>query len=104
MDCINQLLQSNNIDSILVVVDRLSKMPIFIPSYGKITALELAEIIISHVLSKNGIPVIIFSDRGSLFVSSFWTNLYLQLKISTDLSTAFHHETDGKTEKENQIL
>ncbi|MBW0591415.1 hypothetical protein O181_131130 [Austropuccinia psidii MF-1] len=104
MDFITQLPLSNNFDSILVVVDRFSKMAIFIPTYGNITALELAQIFISHLFSKHGLPVSIMSDRGSLFVSSFWTQLCQQLKISRDVSTAFHPETDGQTERINQIL
>ncbi|MBW0581905.1 hypothetical protein O181_121620 [Austropuccinia psidii MF-1] len=104
MDFITQLPLSNNFDSILVVVDRFSKMAIFIPAYGTITALDLAQIFISHVFSKHGLPVSIVSDRGSLFVSSFWTRLFQQLKISRDLSTAFHPETHGQTERVNQIL
>ncbi|MBW0574006.1 hypothetical protein O181_113721 [Austropuccinia psidii MF-1] len=79
-------------------------MAIFIPTYGTITSLELAQIFISHVFSKHGLPVRTVSDRGSLFVSSFWTNLCQQLKISRDLSTACHPETDGQTERVNQIL
>ncbi|MBW0584738.1 hypothetical protein O181_124453 [Austropuccinia psidii MF-1] len=79
-------------------------MAIFIPTYSTITALDLAQIFINHVLSKHGLPVSIVSDRGSLFVSSFWTQLCQQLKISRDLSTAFHPETDGQTERVNQIL
>ncbi|MBW0560433.1 hypothetical protein O181_100148 [Austropuccinia psidii MF-1] len=79
-------------------------MAIFIPTYGTITALEWAKFFISHVFSKHGVPVSIVSDRGSLFVSSFWTNLCQQLRISRDLSTAFHPETDGQTERVNQIL
>ncbi|MBW0516706.1 hypothetical protein O181_056421, partial [Austropuccinia psidii MF-1] len=98
MDFITQLPLCNNFDSIILVADRFSKMEIFIPAYGTITALELAEIFISHVFSKHGLPVSIVSDRGSLFVSSFWTNLCQQLNISRDLSTAFHPETDGQTE------
>ncbi|MBW0518511.1 hypothetical protein O181_058226 [Austropuccinia psidii MF-1] len=58
-------------------------MAIFIPTYGTITALELAQIFISHVLSKHDL---------------------LQLKISIDLSTAFHPETYGQTERVNQII
>ncbi|MBW0580917.1 hypothetical protein O181_120632, partial [Austropuccinia psidii MF-1] len=104
MDFITQFPLSNNFDSILVVVDRFSKMAIFIPTYGTITALDLAQIFISHVFSKHGLPVSIVSDRGSLFVSSFWTQLCQQLKISRDLSTSFHPETDGQTERVNQIL
>ncbi|MBW0477414.1 hypothetical protein O181_017129 [Austropuccinia psidii MF-1] len=104
MDFITELPLSNNFDSILVVVDRFSKMEIFIPTYGTITSLELAQILISHVFSKHGLPVSIVSYRGSLFVSSFWTQLCQQLKISRDLSTAFHPERDGQTERVNQIL
>ncbi|MBW0572731.1 hypothetical protein O181_112446 [Austropuccinia psidii MF-1] len=99
LDFITQLPFSNNCDSILVAVDRFSKMAIFIPTYGTITALKLAQIFISHVFSQHGLPVSIISDRGSLFVSSFWTNLCQQLKISRYLSTAFHPETDGQTER-----
>ncbi|MBW0521170.1 hypothetical protein O181_060885 [Austropuccinia psidii MF-1] len=88
----------------LVVVDRFSKMQIFIPTYGTITSLDLAQIFINHVFSKHGIPPIIVSDREFLFVSSFWTELCQQLKISRYLSTAFHPETDGQTERVKQIL
>ncbi|MBW0553082.1 hypothetical protein O181_092797 [Austropuccinia psidii MF-1] len=104
MDFITQLPLSRNFDSILVVVDRFSKMAIFIPTYSKITALDLAQLFISHVFSKHGLPISIVSDRGSLFVSSFWTQLCQQLKISRDPSTAFHPETDGQTERVNQAL
>ncbi|MBW0570491.1 hypothetical protein O181_110206 [Austropuccinia psidii MF-1] len=75
MDFITQLPLSKNFDSILVVGDRFSKMAIFIPTYGTITALDLAQISISHVFSKHGLPVSIISDRVSLFVSTFWTQL-----------------------------
>ncbi|MBW0509609.1 hypothetical protein O181_049324 [Austropuccinia psidii MF-1] len=56
MDFITQLPLSSNFDSILAVVDRFSKLAIFIPAYGAITALELAQIFISHVFSKHGLP------------------------------------------------
>ncbi|MBW0493625.1 hypothetical protein O181_033340 [Austropuccinia psidii MF-1] len=95
---------SNNFDSILVVVDRFSKMAIFIPAYGTITALDLAQILISHLFSKHFLPVIIVSDREYLCVSSFWINLCQKLKISRDLSTALYPETDGQTERINQIV
>ncbi|MBW0471072.1 hypothetical protein O181_010787 [Austropuccinia psidii MF-1] len=78
MDFITELPLSNKFDSILVVVDKFSKMAIFISAYGSITALDLAQIFISHVVSKHALP---------------------QLKRSRDLSTAFHPETDGHTER-----
>ncbi|MBW0591043.1 hypothetical protein O181_130758 [Austropuccinia psidii MF-1] len=104
MNFITQLPLSNNFDSIVVVVDRFSKMEILIPTYGTITAMDLAQLLISHVFYKHGLPISIVSDRGSLFVSSFWTQLCQQLKISSDLSTAFNPETDGQKERVNQIL
>ncbi|MBW0506659.1 hypothetical protein O181_046374 [Austropuccinia psidii MF-1] len=83
MDFITQPPLSNSFDSILVVVDRFSKMAIFIPTYGTITALDLTQIFINNVFSKHGLP---------------------KLKISRDLSTPFHPETYGQTERVNQIL
>ncbi|MBW0501117.1 hypothetical protein O181_040832 [Austropuccinia psidii MF-1] len=71
---------------------------------SSITSLELAHSFIKNIFSKNGLHSSIVSDRGSLFVSSFWTNLCQHLNISRDLSTAYHPETDRKTERVNQIL
>ncbi|MBW0555788.1 hypothetical protein O181_095503 [Austropuccinia psidii MF-1] len=104
MDFITQLPLSSNFDSTLVVLDRFSKMAIFIRSFSTITTLDLAQIFISHVFSKHGLPISIVSDRGSLFVSSFWPQLCQKLNISRDLSTAFHPEADGHTARINQIL
>ncbi|MBW0564738.1 hypothetical protein O181_104453 [Austropuccinia psidii MF-1] len=79
-------------------------MEIFIPTYPTINSLDLGQTFVSNVVSKQGLPINIASYKGSLFVSSLWTQLYPQLKISRDLSTDFHPETDGKTEGVNKIL
>ncbi|MBW0479260.1 hypothetical protein O181_018975 [Austropuccinia psidii MF-1] len=79
-------------------------MAIFIPPYGTITSLDLAQTFINHVFSKHGLPASIVSDRGSLFVSSFWTQLCQQLRRSRDLSTVFYPETYGQKQRVNQIL
>ncbi|MBW0567719.1 hypothetical protein O181_107434 [Austropuccinia psidii MF-1] len=104
MDFITQLPLANSFDSILVIVDKFSKMAVFIPTMSAITSLELAHLFIKNIFSKHGLSSRIVSDRGSLFVSSFWTNLCQQLKISRDLSTACHPETDGQAQRVNQIL
>ncbi|MBW0586421.1 hypothetical protein O181_126136, partial [Austropuccinia psidii MF-1] len=75
LDFITQLPLSNSFDSILVIVERFSKMAFFIPTMPSITSLDLAYLFIKNIFSKNGLPSSIVSDRGSLFVSSFWTNL-----------------------------
>ncbi|MBW0537520.1 hypothetical protein O181_077235 [Austropuccinia psidii MF-1] len=104
MNFITQLPLSNSFDSILVIVDRFSKMVVSIPIMSSITSSDLAHLFIKNIFSKNFLPSSIVSDRGSLLVPFFWTNLCQQLKISRDLSTAYHPETDGQTERLNQIL
>ncbi|MBW0511086.1 hypothetical protein O181_050801 [Austropuccinia psidii MF-1] len=104
IDFITQLPLSNSFDSILVIVDRFSKMAVSIPTMSSITSLDLAHLFIKNIFSKHDLPSSIVSDRGSLFVSSFWTNLFQKLKISRDLSTTYHPETDGQTERVDQIL
>ncbi|MBW0556256.1 hypothetical protein O181_095971 [Austropuccinia psidii MF-1] len=71
---------------------------------SSIASLDLAHLFIKNIFSKHGLPSSIVSDRGPLLVSSFWTNLCQQLKISRDLPTAYHPETYGQTERVNQIL
>ncbi|MBW0551087.1 hypothetical protein O181_090802 [Austropuccinia psidii MF-1] len=95
MDCITKFPLSNSFDSILVIVYRFSKMAVFIPTMSSIASLDLAHVFIKNIFSKNGLPSSIVSDRGSPFVSSFWTNLCQKLNISRDLSNAYHPETDG---------
>ncbi|MBW0474130.1 hypothetical protein O181_013845 [Austropuccinia psidii MF-1] len=104
MDFITQLPLPNSFNSILFIVDRFSKMAVFIPTISSITLLYLAHLFIKNIFSKHGLTSSIVSDRVFLFVSSFWTNLCHKLKISRNLSTAYHPETDGKTKKVNQIL
>ncbi|MBW0490028.1 hypothetical protein O181_029743 [Austropuccinia psidii MF-1] len=101
---IAQLALSNSFDSALVIVHRFSKMAVFIPTMSSIPSLNSAPEFINNIFSNHGLPSRIVTDRGSLFVSSFWTNLCQQLKISRDLSTAYHPETDGQKERVNQIL
>ncbi|MBW0509989.1 hypothetical protein O181_049704 [Austropuccinia psidii MF-1] len=104
MDFINQLPLSNSFDSILVIADRFSKMAVFIPAVSSISSLDLAPLFIKNIFSKHGLPSSTGSDRGSLFVSSFWTNLWQQLKIPIDQSTAYYPETDGQEERVDHIL
>ena len=104
MDFFLQLPLSNGFDSILVVVDRFSKMGVFIKTHSTATALDLASLFIAIIFSKHGLPEDIVSDRGSLFVSSFWTLVCELLKIKSNLLTAYHPETDSQTEQVNQVL
>ena len=91
-------------DSILVVVDRCTKMARYIPVTTKITAVELAETFFEEIVLRYGVPGGIVSDRGSVFTSAFWSAVCYHAKIKRKLSTAFHPQTDGQTERQNQVL
>ena len=104
MDYIEQLPESNGYDSILVIIDRVTKQAIFIPCYGTNKAIDLAKHYVKHVFSKHGVPFSITSDRGKLFVSDVWKEVCAMLDIKSALRTAYHPETDGQTERINQIL
>jgi IS30 family transposase len=75
MDFIEPLPASSGFDSILVIVDRLTKQAIFIPTTIHCTSKDLAILFVMHVFSKHGVPEHITSDRGSEFVSHFFRSL-----------------------------
>jgi hypothetical protein len=104
MDFIVKLPKSNKLDSILVVVDRRSKQSHFIPTIEAITAESTAKLVFNHVVCKHGLPQSIVSDRGPQFKSKFWKALWKLLGCSINLSTAYHPETDGQSERTNQTL
>jgi hypothetical protein len=104
MDLIEFLPKSYGFNSILVIVDRLTKMAIFLPTTTDLTAEALADLYVTHVFAKHGLPLNIISDRGSEFTSRFWRAFTDILGIKLQLSTAFDPETDGQTEQVNQVL
>ena len=104
VDFIGPLVPSNGYDTIMVVVDRLSKMRHIIGVHSQMTASELAKLFTKEVWKHHGLPDSIVSDRGSLFVAELWKAICHRLRISNDLSTSFHPETDGQTENANAVL
>lgn len=91
-------------DAILVIVDRYSKMVLYIPACKTWTAQDFTRVFTDCVVCKHGVPKEIVSDRGSIFTSAFWSEICFQLRIARRLSTAFHPQTDGQTERQNQVL
>ena len=104
MDFIVKLPKSAGYDSILVVVDRFSKMCHFVATREKINAAGTAKLILDNVVRLHGVPDRIVSDRGPQFISKFWKKLWGYLGCSTRLSSAVHPQTDGQTEVKNQAL
>jgi hypothetical protein len=97
MDMITKLPLSSGYDSILVVVDLLSKMAHFIPCKEAVLSATLANLFCKHIFHIHGLPDQIISDRGSTFVSKFWQALMTLLNIKSALLTAYHPQTDGHT-------
>lgn len=91
-------------DAIFVVVDRYTKVARYHAVTEKITAPELATLFVEKIFKDFGLPEGIISDRGSVFTSKFWSSLCYALKVERRLSTAFHPQTDGQTERQNQTL
>ncbi|KAM0911004.1 hypothetical protein ACQ4PT_013787 [Festuca glaucescens] len=91
-------------DSIWVVVDRLTKVAHFIPVKTTYTSAKLAKLYMSRIICLHGVPKSIVSDRGTQFTSHFWRQIHESLGTRLEFSTAFHPQTDGQTERVNQIL
>jgi len=104
MNFIKKLPSSSGFDTILVIVDRLTKQAIFIPAHDTITSADLAHLFILHVFSKHGIPSHVTSDRGLEFVSNFFQSLGTALDIRLHFTSGYHPEGDEQTERTNQTL
>jgi hypothetical protein len=87
-----------------VIVDRLTKVAHFILVREDYRAPKLMDLYIEHILRLHGVPRSIVLDRGTQFTAYFWKSLHGSLGMSLDYTTAFHLQTDGQTEKVNQVL
>ena len=91
-------------DCILVVVDRLTKRVHLSPTCATASAPDVAKLFIRDIVRLHGVPRVIVSDRDTRFTSRFWTSLFEQLGTKLALSTAFHPQTDGQTERTNRTI
>ncbi|KAI3670385.1 hypothetical protein L1987_87976 [Smallanthus sonchifolius] len=105
MDFISKLPRtSSGYDSIWVIIDRLTKSAHFLPIREDYRVEKLARIYIDEIVSRHGVPLNIISDRDARFTSRFWQSLQKALGTRLDLSTAYHPQTDGQTERTIQTL
>jgi len=103
-DFIVELPMSSGHNAIFVVVDRFTKMAHFIPTTTNITAEGTADLYMQHIFRIHGFPKDIVSDRGTQFTSKFWSRLMELCDVKQNLSTAYHPQSDGQTERVNQVL
>ena len=100
MDFVIGLRRSKNgYDSIWVIVDRLTKSAHFLPVKATYPVAKLAKLYVKHIMCLNGVAVSVVFDRGSIFTSRFWQKLQEAMGTKLDLSTAFHPQTDGQSER-----
>lgn len=104
MDFIEGLPKSNGFTVILVIVDRFTKYAHFLPLKHPYTASQIATLFLDNVVKLHSLPTSIVSDRDKIFTSAFWQNLFKSLHTKLNLSTAYHPQSDGQTERVNQCL
>jgi hypothetical protein len=105
MDFITQLpMTKQGHDAIVVFVDKLSKMVHLVPTTTSVDAPQVARLFMREVVRLHGVPESIVSDRDPRFTSSFWQELWKMLGTRLAMSTAYHPQTDGQTERANRTL
>ena len=105
MDLIVKLPSSSGFDSILTITDHdCSKATLFIPCHESVTAAGIADLYVQHVFPHYGTPCKIITDRDTRFASHFPRELCRVLDIKQNISTTYHPQTNGQSERTNQWL
>ena len=105
MDFVTKLPRSQRgNDMIWVIVDRLTKSAHFLATSETASLTKLAQLYINEIVSRHGVPLSIVSDRDPRFASEFWQSLQQNLGTRVNLSTAYHPQTDGQSERTIQTL
>ncbi len=104
VDFITDLPPSDGNTSILVIVDRFSKSCRLLPLKGLPTAMETAELLFNQVFRYYGIPEDVVSDRGPQFISRVWKAFFSLLGVSVSLSSGYHPQSNGQTERKIQEM
>jgi hypothetical protein len=104
LDFIEGLPKSKQYDTILVVVDKFTKYGHFIPLKHPYTALSVAQLYFNNVYKLHGLPATLISDRDRVFTSALWQELFRLTQTTLNMSSSYHPQTDGQTERLNQCL
>ncbi|GJX85412.1 putative reverse transcriptase domain-containing protein [Tanacetum coccineum] len=95
---------SSGHDTIWVIVDRLTKSAHFLPMREDYKMQRLSRLYLNEIVARHGVPISIISDRDSRFTSRFWQSMQEALGTRLDMSTAYHPQTDGQSERTIQTL
>jgi hypothetical protein len=103
LDFVTGLPLSNHFNAILIVTDKFSKYVKFVPGREDWTAEQWADAFFDTVIADWGIPAVMVSDRDPLFRSRFWTTIFSRCKARLQMTTAYHPNADGQSERSNAI-
>lgn len=101
MDFIEGLPQSESSNAILVIVDKYSKYAHFVPLRNPFQAAGVAKLFLDNIYKLHGLPSVIILDRDRIFTSKFWQSLFRLAGTSLHMSTTYHPQSDGQTERVN---
>ena len=91
-------------DAILTFVDRFTKQCHFIPTNKSVGVVETAALFIREIYRLHGLPTSIISDRDPRFTSHFWQAIFKHLGTKLNISTSYHPQTDGQSERANRTI
>ena len=104
MDFVEGLPKSGSADCVLVVVDYFTKYAHFLPLHHPFTAASVAKVFMAQVYKLHGLPSAIVTDRDRVFTSQFWKELFSSADVQLQMSSAYHPQSDGQTERLNQTM
>jgi len=104
LDFVEGLPRSKHGNCILVVIDSFTKYGHFLPLSHPFTAARVAQLFLNQVYKLHGLPKVIISDRDRIFTSAFWTELFRLADVQLNLSSSYHPQSDGQTERLNQTM
>jgi transposase InsO family protein len=104
LDFVEGLPKSEGYDVILVVIDKFTKYAYFLALAHPFTALQVAKLYFNQVYRLHGLPQAIISDRDKIFTSALWQDLFKLSDTQLLMSSSYHPQTDGQTERLNQCL
>uniref|UniRef100_A0A0A9A0M3 Integrase catalytic domain-containing protein n=1 Tax=Arundo donax TaxID=35708 RepID=A0A0A9A0M3_ARUDO len=104
MDFVEGLPKSESKDTILVMVDKLTKYAHFVALSHPFTVNTIVQVFLDTVFKLHGLPLAIITDRDRIFTSKLWQDLFKALGVKLKFSSAYHPQTDGQTERVNQCL
>ncbi|WVZ67898.1 hypothetical protein U9M48_016915, partial [Paspalum notatum var. saurae] len=104
MDFVERLPLTSHANCIMVIVDSFTKYAHFLPLRHPFTATSVAQLFLDNIYKLHGLPVSIISDRDRVFTSKFWRELFRLVDVQLQMSSSYHPQSDGQTERLNQTM